>query len=120
MRTLIAGLVTAFCAIAPAGAGEADILDVETHHLGGETWRFDVTLAHADTGWDHYADLWIVTDAAGNRLGERVLAHPHVDEQPFTRSARITVPEGTRTVIVKARDSVHGFGGKPCTITLAK
>ena len=41
---------------------------------------------HPDTGWDDYADGWRVLDMDGNELGMRVLHHPHVDEQPFTRS----------------------------------
>jgi len=109
MRITIAALIAAYFAVTPVSAGEADVVNVETRHLGGDTWRFDVTVAHADAGWDHYADLWIVTDAAGNRLGERVLAHPHVEEQPFTRSARIRIPDATRTVTVTARDSVHAM-----------
>ena len=42
----------------------------------------------------------------------RTLLHPHVDEQPFTRSLTgITIPEGTDEVVVRAHDSVHGNGG---------
>jgi len=52
----------------------------------GDTWRFDVTIRHPDTGWDHYADGWRVLDMDGNELGMRVLHHPHETEQPFTRS----------------------------------
>ena len=48
----------------------------------GSTWRFDVTLSHPDTGWDHYADGWRIIDSAGKELGLRMLAHPHVNEQP--------------------------------------
>ena len=44
-------------------------------------------------------------------LGERVLLHPHVDEQPFTRSlSGVTVPSGTEQVTVRAHDSVDGWG----------
>jgi len=52
--------------------------------------RFDVTLSHADTGWEDYADGWRVELEDGTVLGTRVLGHPHVNEQPFTRSASIT------------------------------
>lgn len=77
----------------------------------GSTWRFDVTLEHADTGWDHYADGWGVYLADGTELGYRVLAHPHVNEQPFTRSlGGITLPKGAKFVIIKPKDSVHGVG----------
>ncbi len=76
----------------------------------GDTWRFDVTLRHPDTGWDHYADAWEVLSPQGEQLGLRVLAHPHVEEQPFTRSlAGVTVPAGTEYVMIRARCLVDGW-----------
>jgi len=79
---------------------------------GAGTFTFGVTVQSADTGWDKYADLWEVTVADGAVLGTRVLAHPHVDEQPFTRSqSGIVIPDGIDLVIVRARDSVEGFCG---------
>lgn len=102
----------------PARAGEADVIDVKVVAQAGG-YRFDVTLRHGDTGWDHYADKWQVVGADGAVYGERVLAHPHVDEQPFTRSlAGVTIPDGVRQVIVRAGDSVHGFGGTKLTVAL--
>lgn len=84
------------------------------------TWRFDVSLRHGDTGWDHYADLWIVVDAeTEEEYGRRVLAHPHVNEQPFTRSqSGIKIPENVAAVIVKAACTVHGFGGNELIVKL--
>lgn len=70
--------------------------------------RFDVTISHPDTGWDHYADGWAVEDAQGNQLGLRVLAHPHETEQPFTRSLTIAGPLPDR-VFVRARCIVDGL-----------
>lgn len=71
--------------------------------------RFDVTLSHGDTGWDDYADGWRVELADGTILGTRVLGHPHVNEQPFTRSDRITVPDGVTKVFIRASDNVGGW-----------
>ncbi|WP_092780548.1 hypothetical protein [Jannaschia pohangensis] len=74
-------------------------------------WSFSVTVRHPDTGWDHYADAWAVFALDGTKLGERVLLHPHETEQPFTRSqSGIQIPEGTESVIIRAHDSVHGWG----------
>lgn len=96
---------------AQATADEVKIVSVESRQTGQGVWRFDVTVRHADTGWDHYADLWTIEDPDGNLLGERVLAHPHVEEQPFTRSLRgVAIPEGLEQVVIRPRDSVHGFG----------
>lgn len=76
----------------------------------GDTWHFDVTLHHPDTGWDHYADGWEVLAPNGHSLGLRVLAHPHVEEQPFTRSlAGISVPAGVDHVLIRARCLVDGW-----------
>lgn len=76
----------------------------------GATWRFDVTLSHPDTGWDHYADGWRVETITGDILGTRVLAHPHETEQPFTRSLTgVEIPQGTKTVLVRAKCFVDGW-----------
>lgn len=81
-------------------------------------WSFSVTVSHPDTGWHHYADAWEVSSEDGTVLGHRTLHHPHVEEQPFTRSlSGVIVPEGTRAVLVRARDSVHGWG-EPVRFTL--
>jgi hypothetical protein len=74
------------------------------------SWRFDVTISHRDTGWGHYADAWRVLDMDGNQLGLRELAHPHVEEQPFTRSlSGVRIPQNVRQVQVQARDKPGGW-----------
>ncbi len=86
---------------------------------GSGGWRFDVTLAHPDSGWDHYADGWRVLDMDGNELGMRVLVHPHVDEQPFTRSlGGVQIPAGTTQVQIQARCIVDGWNRDTVTVTL--
>ncbi len=80
---------------------------------GGERWRVSVTLKHPDSGWDHYADAWQVVDANGKVLGERVLAHPHENEQPFTRSlGGVKIPAGTESVWIRAKCSRDGWVGE--------
>lgn len=120
MSWLIACLVkglAAFClaaivAIGAADAGEADVVGVKVTPEGGGLYRFDVTVRHADTGWDHYADKWEVIGPGGEVLGTRELAHPHENEQPFTRSlAGVRIPEGVTKVTVRAHDSVDAYGG---------
>jgi hypothetical protein len=56
-----------------ARAGEVTVKDAKATQSADGTWRFDVTLAHGDTGWDHYADRWEVLSPAGEVLGTRVL-----------------------------------------------
>ena len=93
----------------PAMADPARIVATEASESGG-LWRFDVTVAHADTGWEDYADGWRVELADGTILETRVLAHPHVDEQPFTRSLfDVAIPDGTDTVHIRASTNVTGW-----------
>ncbi|MEM1276349.1 MAG: hypothetical protein AAGH74_07475 [Pseudomonadota bacterium] len=94
---------------APAIAGDVEITDAKARK-SGEAWRFEVTLLHADTGWDHYADAWRVVGPDGTIYGTRILAHPHVNEQPFTRSlSGVQIPRGVTSVTIEAKDSVHGW-----------
>ena len=90
-------------------ADPAEVVGVEAVEVDG-TWRFAVTLRHPDTGWDHYADGWDIVDAEGEVLGERPLAHPHVEEQPFTRSTSgVVIPDGTVEVFIRTRCNVDGW-----------
>lgn len=103
-----------------AVAGTAEVVDVETR-CRGELCRFTVTVRHADTGFEHYADRFEVLDTDGNLLATRVLHHPHVDEQPFTRilpDARI--PAGITRVRVRAHDLLHGHGGAERVVLLER
>ncbi len=93
-------------------AGEADVVDGKITALGDGRFRIDATVLHEDAGWDHYADRWDVLAVDGRILGTRELAHPHENEQPFTRSLTLTLPEGISVVMLRANDSVHGLGGK--------
>jgi len=80
--------------------------------------RFDVTLSHGDTGWEDYADGWRVELADGTILGTRILVHPHVNEQPFTRSDTIAVPAGVTQVFIRASDLVGGWAADTTPYTL--
>lgn len=48
-------------------ASEVEIVKVVLTKYTG-TWRADVTLNHADTGWKHYADAWRLVDEKGNEM----------------------------------------------------
>ena len=116
----IAGFILVLTAMAmPAYAGEADVVQVKVVISGERTYRFDVTVLHGDTGWDHYADQWEIVAPDGKILGTRKLLHPHVNEQPFTRSlSGVRIPNNIQQVSVRAHDSVHVFGGKVMTLDL--
>lgn len=114
MKHLIAFLLLA----APALADEASIENA-TAQLSGSDWTFSVTLRHGDTGWDDYADGWRVVLADGTVLGTRVLAHPHVNEQPFTRSlGGVEIPPGTDEVFIEASTLPEGWGKARLAVSL--
>lgn len=99
--------------------GEANVIAVDVRKTGEQTYRFDVTVKHADQGWEHYTDRWDVIAPDGEILASRVLAHPHTNEQPFTRSlSGVKIPVEVHHVMIRAHDSVHACGGKTLRIAL--
>ncbi len=98
----------------------AQVEFVKAVQSSNSSWTFSVTVRHNDQGWKHYSDLWEVIDPeTGEILAQRVLAHPHDTEQPFTRSqSGIIFPEGQRYVEVRAKCLLHGYEGKTVLIDL--
>ncbi|MFN2228049.1 MAG: hypothetical protein ACK2UY_17130 [Anaerolineae bacterium] len=113
-------------ATSPSGGGNADVVSVRAVEAANGTWTFHVTVRHPDTGWEDYADGWDVVTPDGRVLKPdpdsaftRTLLHPHVDEQPFTRSqGGITIPQGVSQVRVRAHDLVDGWGGQEVVVDL--
>lgn len=103
----------------PLLAGEADVTDVTVVKTAPHVYDFTVTVRHDDSGWEHYADKWEVLDLNHNVLAIRILYHPHVDEQPFTRSlSAVKIPTAVRNVNLRAHCSVHGYGGQEYPVDL--
>ncbi len=101
-------------------ANEVEVLDIKATQATDKTWRFSVTLKHADEGWNHYANEWQIIAPDNKILGTRTLYHPHVNEQPFTRSLDgVKIPEELHSVRVIAKDTVHGLSSKAAEIELA-
>ena len=106
--------------------GNADVVFVRAAEQSDGSWTFDVTVTHPDTGWDNYADGWDVYLEDGTVLKPdtsspftRLLVHPHVGEQPFTRSqSGIVIPKGVTAVYVRAHDIVDGWGGREVKVDL--
>ena len=123
MRSYIA-LATIFCCAAllaavPASADPASVLDVTASANPDGTYAIHATVTHRDEGWKHYADKWEVLTADGKVVATRQLFHPHVDEQPFTRSlSRVEVPIGTTEVTVRAYCNKDGPGARTFTVQL--
>jgi len=118
---LLASLAFAALLSLPAPAGEADVVEVGAACTAESVCDFRVRVRHADEGWEHYANRWEVLSPEGEVLATRVLHHPHVDEQPFTRSLRgVRVPPHVKRVRIRAGDSVHDFGGREQTVVLER
>ena len=102
-------LLTLFLPAFPVAADPAEVVEVGLRP-DGAVWRVDVTIRHGDTGWDDYADGWRVEMADGTILGTRVLAHPHVEEQPFTRTlGDVSLPDGESAIFIRTSTNVTGW-----------
>ena len=114
-------IAASFVFLSQTFAGEADVVDVTANCRSNSVCDFDVTVRHMDDGWEHYADRWEVMTLEGKTLAVRELLHPHDDEQPFTRSLDdVKIPDGVSEVVVRARDSVHEYGGIEITVKLQR
>lgn len=89
---------------------EADngVTGVTVTQESATSYRFAVTVQSSETGCDRYANWWEVITEDGTLLYRRILAHSHVNEQPFTRSGGPVVMEPDEVVIV--RSHMHPVG----------
>ena len=97
----------------PIGAADCpEVLAVEFRQSEPGVFTVSTTVRSVDIEGVSFADAWEVRDLEGNVLGTRILAHPHANEQPFTRSQTIELPEGTTVVYVEGRDQGNGWSGQ--------
>jgi len=100
--------------------GCAHVIDATIEAVDGG-FTIAATVLSSDTGWDKYADAWQVLGPAGEVFGERILAHPHETEQPFTRSlGGVQIPDDIAEVTIAARDLVLGFCGDVVTVAVPR
>ena len=118
MRVLILIVFVGLFFCGQVWAGAVQIVDAKAVQQGG-AWSFSVTLKHADSGWEHYADAWRVVSATGKIFGVRTLFHPHENEQPFTRSLdRVVIKDSSMPVYIEANDKVHGWSAQRFEVKL--
>ena len=91
-------------------SGSADIIGVSATGPTGK-YTFRVTIKSPDTGCDQYADWWEVMDAEGRLVYRRILAHSHVNEQPFTRQGGIVTVAEDENIWIRAHMNNSGYGG---------
>jgi len=120
MKTKIISILLLVLMSFSVNANQVEIVKVEFQR-SGDHWRVNTTLKHHDTGWEHYADAWRVVDESGKKLGERILFHPHENEQPFTRSLnRLVIPKDITIVYLEAHDKKHGWSKQRVLVDLSK
>jgi len=102
-------------------ANDVKVLAASIIHQSQGEYLINVKLQHPDTGWEHYADEWRIIDQHGNILASRVLLHPHVQEQPFTRSlSKVKLDDSLTTLYIEAHDKKHGWAKEKLKIDLTK
>jgi len=103
---------------APPGHADCpEVVAVEMTQTAPGVFTVNTTVRSVDIEGVSYADAWEVRDLDGDVYGERVLTHPHANEQPFTRSlSGVAIPADVTQVEVAARDSERGFCGVPLTV----
>ncbi|MFT5062247.1 MAG: hypothetical protein ACI9KS_000161 [Sulfitobacter sp.] len=115
-NNIIPRLTLILIAVLSASPVLADPPVIESATLTGN--RLSVSLSHPDTGWAHYADGWSVFAPNRTEIGTRVLAHPHVEEQPFTRSLSLSnLPKGLTHLVITATCN-EGDTSAPFHLTL--
>ena len=98
---------------ANAVAQPPEIVKAEAIVQNNQLFDIAVTIKHPDTGWDHYANEWVVIVDDDTEVAKRTLYHPHVNEQPFTRYLRdVKIPADTTSIKVFAKCN-KGHKSKP-------
>lgn len=90
--------------------GWAKVVDVDTTKIQSGQYTFAVTVESPDTGCEQYADWWEVLSEDGELLYRRILAHSHVNEQPFQRSGGPVPASSDQILIVRAHMNSKGYG----------
>jgi hypothetical protein len=117
LGSLLFGVLVATAALAQhtlaAKSAFPDIVAVTVQPRAGGTLDFDVTVSSPYETAQQYADAFRVLSTDGTVLGERILLHDHITEQPFTRELHgVRIPPGVAAVTVQGRDTLNGYGGK--------
>lgn len=91
----------------------ADVMVTGVEVSGEEgAYTFHVRLKSDDRGCSQYADWWEVIRPDGSLRYRRILAHSHVDEQPFTRSGGPVPIRKDETVYIRGHMNTTGYGDK--------
>ena len=114
VAAVLLGLAAGICGGVPAKAGEADVVGVEARREGPGRWRFDVTVRHDDTGWDHYADKWDVVGPDG-KVGPRPVTTSGMAGADFVIASGLKL--GDQVIVNGLQKARPGTVVKPVPVT---
>lgn len=97
---------------APVQISESPTASVLSVNVTGDAnaYQFSVEVSSSDKGCDQYADWWEVFTEDGTLVYRRILAHSHVNEQPFVRSGGPINIEPDTLVFIRAHMHPGGYG----------
>jgi hypothetical protein len=72
-------------------------------------YTINTTISSPDKGCEQYADWWEIIDLEGNLIFRRILAHSHVNEQPFTRSGSNISLESDTEIFIRVHMNTTGY-----------
>lgn len=105
---------------APAIESEAAVTAVAVSGEADDGYTFAVTIKSPDTGCSQYANWWEVVTEEGELLYRRVLAHSHVEEQPFTRSGGPVVAQANDRLVVRSHTDPTGYSAQAMQGTISE
>ena len=91
-------------------AGAADIVSV-TVSGQPQAYTFNVGISSPDKGCNQYANWWEVISEGEELLYRRILAHSHVNEQPFVRGGGPVAIKSDEVVWIRAHMNNSGYSG---------
>lgn len=94
----------------PTGANNDTAKIVSVKASGVENkYNFSIGVSSPDKGCSQYANWWEVVSEGGELIYRRILAHSHVDEQPFTRSGGDVNIKEDQIVIIRVHMNNSGY-----------